>query len=109
MRIKWYESPDGKTFRDYALAGSGEFPDVDIPSGLIQIDPYESDEPPVFFGHYWLTNERPELLASNVACLDYSVAKKGEHCVRTAGTERASCQTTTLLLLRRIGDNGGSL
>ncbi len=80
MRIKWYESPNGKTFRDYALAGSGEFPDDDIPSGLIQIDPYETNEPPVFFGHYWLTNERPEILALNVACLDYSVAKGGALC-----------------------------
>ena len=33
-------------------------------------------DPPVFLGHYWLTGA-PQPLESNVACLDYSVAKKG--------------------------------
>src|SRR4051812_17938497 len=32
---------------------------------------YPEDAKPVFFGHYWLSAERPELLAGNVACLDY--------------------------------------
>jgi len=38
---------------------------------------YPSDAPPVFIGHYWLKGETPVLQASNVACLDYSVAKGG--------------------------------
>lgn len=38
---------------------------------------YDRDEPPVFFGHYWLTGQ-PAPQASNVACLDYSVARKGK-------------------------------
>jgi hypothetical protein len=29
----------------------------------------------VFVGHYWLEDKAPSILASNVACLDYSVAK----------------------------------
>jgi hypothetical protein len=33
-------------------------------------------EKPVFVGHYWLTGE-PVLPASNVACVDYSVAREG--------------------------------
>ena len=28
--------------------------------------------PPVFIGHYWMDTE-PQLLAPNVACLDYSI------------------------------------
>ncbi|KEZ76567.1 metallophosphoesterase [Salinisphaera hydrothermalis] len=38
---------------------------------------YEPDLPPIFFGHYWLTGE-PRLQGSNVACLDYSVARGGK-------------------------------
>ena len=39
------------------------------------------DAPPVFIGHYWLSDalmgESPQLVAPNIACLDYSVAKGG--------------------------------
>jgi hypothetical protein len=42
--------------------------------------PYPADAKPVFIGHYWLLAPRPELLAENVACLDYSVAKGGMLC-----------------------------
>jgi hypothetical protein len=35
---------------------------------------------PVFVGHYWLSAQRPAVLADNVACLDYSVAKGGFLC-----------------------------
>jgi hypothetical protein len=34
----------------------------------------------VFIGHYGLSGQRPEILAENVACLDYSVAKDGFLC-----------------------------
>ena len=37
---------------------------------------YCPEEKPVFFGHYWWKG-KPEPLADNVACLDYSVAKGG--------------------------------
>ena len=36
--------------------------------------------PPVFFGHYWLTDVNEVVLADNAACLDLSVAKGGELC-----------------------------
>lgn len=38
---------------------------------------YPSKEKPVFFGHYWLRGE-PKLMAKNICCLDYSVAKNGK-------------------------------
>ena len=34
------------------------------------------DEKPVFLGHYWMEGD-PAPLATNIACLDYSVAKPG--------------------------------
>lgn len=37
---------------------------------------YKPDGKPVFFGHYWF-NGQPELIRSNICCLDYSVAKNG--------------------------------
>ena len=44
------------------------------------IAPYSPEEKPVFIGHHWLSADRPTLLAENVACLDYSVAKGGFLC-----------------------------
>jgi hypothetical protein len=37
---------------------------------------YPAAAPPVFFGHYWLQGQ-PRPQASNVACVDYSVARWG--------------------------------
>ena len=57
--------------------------DCDLPleqSVLEAAVPYPATAKPVFIGHYWLTGERPELLAPNVACLDWSVAKGGVLC-----------------------------
>jgi hypothetical protein len=43
----------------------------------------------VFVGHYWLSAERPESLADNVAYLDFSVAKGGFLCAyRWQGEQR---------------------
>ena len=49
-------------------------------TGLADVAPYPATEKPVFIGHYWLRGDRPELLAPNIACLDYSVAKGGYLC-----------------------------
>jgi hypothetical protein len=37
---------------------------------------YGPEERPVHLGHYWMEGE-PTPLASNTACLDYSIAKPG--------------------------------
>jgi hypothetical protein len=37
---------------------------------------YGPDEPPLFIGHYWLKG-RPQPVAPNIACLDYSAVKYG--------------------------------
>jgi hypothetical protein len=49
---------------------------------------YPADAPPVFFGHYWLLTPEPELLAPNVACLDYSVPRGGFLCAYRWDGER---------------------
>lgn len=80
VRIRWYESPEGKTIRDYALPSEKHVPTDLIPAGSMTTKPYPRTDPPVFFGHYWLEETRPSILAANVACLDYSVAKGGFLC-----------------------------
>jgi len=37
---------------------------------------YPENEIPVFFGHYWMKDDI-KLLSSNIACIDYSVARHG--------------------------------
>jgi len=77
VRIKWYESGTGRTYRQHHL-GSDEVPDVAINADdLMTLETYASDAVPVFVGHYWLTGT-PKPLATNVACTDYSVAKGGK-------------------------------
>jgi hypothetical protein len=79
-RTRWYMSPQGQSYRTYALTDK-----IDSDAPLVQsvIDaavPYPLDAKPVFVGHYWMSGSRPELLAPNIACVDYSVAREGFLC-----------------------------
>lgn len=92
--------PDGITFRDKGNHSrsavrvawwnrSAQFlgevvlpPEIDMGHAAQQPIPegsprYPEDAVPCFVGHYWLTGQ-PNVLASNVACLDYSVGNKGK-------------------------------
>jgi hypothetical protein len=78
IRTRWYSSPEGHT---YALQSDKIVCPVPLDQAVIDAAaPYPADAKPVFVGHYWLTAQRPALLAENVACLDYSVAKGGLLC-----------------------------
>ncbi len=81
MRTRWYMSPERQTYRTYALQ-SDEIPcDLALDEAVVTAAaPYPATAKPVFVGHYWLCAQRPEILAGNVACLDYSVAKGGFLC-----------------------------
>jgi Calcineurin-like phosphoesterase len=73
VRLRWWDQ-DATTFRRAALSMDGredEFPDSELPRDFRYLE-----SKPVFFGHYWL-NGSPGITASNAACLDFSVAKKG--------------------------------
>ena len=81
LRVKWYESPLDQTYHSYAFESDSEFPSDPLPVEVFnRVSPYGENQPPVFFGHYWLRAERPAILAENVVCLDYSVAKGGRLC-----------------------------
>ena len=79
IRARWFESPVGRTYRDYAFTRDDSFPDELISPKVIPTDfvPYGASEPPVFVGHYWMQGDRPSRLAVNVACLDWCVARGG--------------------------------
>jgi hypothetical protein len=75
IRIKWWDV-SARTYREAFLGPDAAISHV--PEDDIDVDhliEYTSDEPPVFIGHYWMDTE-PDLLAPNVACLDYSIAAK---------------------------------
>lgn len=76
IRIRWWEEGE-QTYRSIFMGPASA--ETHIPDDPVEGDhliSYSREEPPVFLGHYWLEGE-PEPLADNVACLDYSVAKKG--------------------------------
>ncbi|MCH8569107.1 MAG: metallophosphoesterase [Balneolales bacterium] len=81
MRLKWWEAPEGKTFAMMAAKLEGTLGSLTEPypeSLYPQSTPYDISAKPVFFGHYWLNEETPEIQKTNVCCLDYSIAKKGK-------------------------------
>jgi hypothetical protein len=80
-RVKWYERPDGHTYRTYAMASEPIKSDLPLPDEVIQAAvPYPENAKPVFVGHYWLSGRQPELLRQNISCVDWSVAKGGFLC-----------------------------
>ena len=90
-RVRWYTSPEGKTYRTYALTDTINCDDLLEPSTMKTESPYPATAKPVFVGHYWLSGDRPAILADNVACVDYSVAKGGFLCAyRWHGEQKLS-------------------
>jgi hypothetical protein len=76
MRVRWWDR-GARTYRDAFMGPESaltHIPEDDI-HGQHLIE-YSHDEPPVFLGHYWLDGE-PQPLASNIACLDYSIGRPG--------------------------------
>lgn len=80
IRTRWFEAPAGRTYAEYALPENSAAPKVRVPDSLSLPVPIYDSPVPVFFGHYWLKDETAEPLASNIACVDYSVAKRGQLC-----------------------------
>jgi len=79
VRIRWWEKPAGRTYRQLAFPESSVVPDLAMPRRQdVTWCHYPATEKPVFFGHYWLPpTPRPAPVTANAACLDYSVAAQG--------------------------------
>ena len=88
-RVRWYRDPHGLTYGEYAWNDSVSCDTPLEPEVVTQARPYMETEKPLFLGHYWLRAERPAILATNVACVDYGVAKGGLLCAyRWQGEQR---------------------
>ena len=82
MRLRWWLPAKGRTYYELCMptpAQTDKVPHEVVPESFEALCPgYPVDAPPLFFGHYWLPFEKKaELIALNVACLDFSVAKDG--------------------------------
>lgn len=76
IRIRWWDQ-SARMHRDAFLGPESAITHIpEEPLDRDHLIEYGHDLPPVFLGHYWLSGE-PTPLASNIACLDYSVAKEG--------------------------------
>ncbi len=74
MRVRWWDR-GARTYRDAFMGPESAL--THIPDDEIEGDhliEYGHDQPPLFLGHYWLEGT-PAPLATNIACLDYSVGK----------------------------------
>jgi len=75
LRVRWFDG-DAATYQEAFLGPEKARSHIpEDPIGADHLIQYSHEAPPVFVGHYWLDND-PGVLATNVACLDYSVAAK---------------------------------
>jgi hypothetical protein len=76
VRYKWWSN--GRTYREVALVAKEQLSSIpNLPlSGPSPPAAYPAEDPPIFFGHYWL-NGKPRLQRRNAVCLDYSAGKDG--------------------------------
>lgn len=75
--LNWWTDPTDKTFRQLYFGSKFVLPDYHFPAELApSYKPYETSNPPVFFGHYCLA-EGASVLQSNICCLDSCVDTTG--------------------------------
>jgi len=79
IRLRWWEDPRGRTYREMVFPASETVPEHLIPEELVTgFAGYPADGVPVFVGHYWLPKDAEQApVGPNIVCLDYSVAKGG--------------------------------
>lgn len=76
IRVRWWDV-EATTYQQAYLGPESartSIPDDDT-NGAHVIE-YSHTASPLFLGHYWMSGT-PEVLAPNIACVDYSVAKPG--------------------------------
>jgi hypothetical protein len=79
IRVRWWNLPAQARISHLAMPEPFDVPGDAPPHEIRRVPCYGPDEPPVFFGHYWLPPDHPRApLAPNLACLDFSAAR-GDH------------------------------
>ncbi len=82
-RFRWWDQEAGTLDRAVQLPGGTKTaagdPYPEVPAEPIDppVPPYSDDEPPVLYGHYWMTGE-PSRTGRRTACVDYSAGKVGD-------------------------------
>jgi len=79
IRARWFDVPSAWTYDAVIFPPSAAAPTIGIPaSHQRELPAYAREAPPLFFGHYWMpATQAPTLLAPNIACLDWSIARGG--------------------------------
>ncbi|MGE5394760.1 MAG: metallophosphoesterase [Candidatus Saccharibacteria bacterium] len=78
FRMKWWDTPEGKTFKEVSLESRFDLPEYTIPKEIVpQIKPYPAENPIVFFGHYCL-KECCGIMADNLCCVDSCITRTGK-------------------------------
>ena len=73
FRMKWWDSPNGKTFKEISFESKYERPPYTVPVEILpQFEPYPENAPIVFFGHY-CRHSGPFIIRPNVCCVDSCV------------------------------------
>jgi hypothetical protein len=75
-RYRWWKDPSVSSYGEFLFNCPPPLQDKMFEEGVEAVV-YPNDAKPVFFGHYWLEDPFPVIQASNVICLDYSIAKGG--------------------------------
>ena len=77
FRIRWWEDPKGKTFKQISYGNKFILPAYTVPPELLfPFKIYGSDEPLVFVGHYCI-DTGPLIPTTNVCCVDNCIANGG--------------------------------
>jgi hypothetical protein len=77
FRMRWWDNPEGMTFRDVSVESRFELPAYTIPKEIVKSrTPYPEDAPIVFCGHYSLV-QTYGILKNNVCCVDSGVSRSG--------------------------------
>lgn len=77
-RLKWWTKATSNKMEDAFASLPEHVKNDSFPIEILNtIETYASTEPPVFFGHYWMSPSAFGLLSDNICCLDFSVAKGG--------------------------------
>lgn len=75
-RLRWWKDPKASSYGEFLfncpLPLQGEMIQEEVEAVV-----YPHEAKPVFYGHYWLEDPYPVVQASNIICLDYSIAKGG--------------------------------
>jgi hypothetical protein len=101
IRVRWWGK--GTTYRDVYMGPKSaltQIPDEPI-LGDHMIE-YGENEKPVFLGHYWMDGE-PTPLTKNIACLDYSVAKRGGKLVAYQWDGEQQINPKKFVISERVG------